>query len=216
MRVLSTIILCALATAQVASSAETETRDTAWPRDLASDAVTADFHRTLVAAEGGDPKAHLLIGLTYVFGEFRDGSKVDQNYQTAEKWLRRSAMAGNSYAQWYLGGMYRQGIGVETNPAEAGKWFLAAAKQGNVKARVNLATLFLEGTGMGRDYDKAYAWASLAAFCGNENANRVVQHALPHVSDRERADALAAEYFKDYGTNDVYGDACVGADTSKH
>lgn len=183
--------------------------------DLGSEAHSADFANMLAAAENGDAKAQLLIGLSYFFGEYRDGSKVEQSYEQAQKWLRRSAAAGNSYAQWHLGGMYLQGKGVALDPGEAAHWYMASAKQGNVSARNNLAIQFLEGTGVPQDYEKAFAWASLAAFCGNKSAGSIAQEALAHLPDRTRAEALAAEYFKSYGTADPYGESCERAVSPK-
>ncbi len=168
----------------------------------------------LRAAGEGDPRAQLLVGLSYFFGEFRDGSKVDQSYDEAERWLRLSANAGNGYAQWQLGGMYSEGIGVTAHQAEAARWFLAAAERGNAGARVNLAIFFLEGTGVEKNYDKAYAWASLAAYCGSENGKRVVRDSLLHLEDKQRADALLAQYFENYGITDPDGESCVRPDVT--
>ncbi|HEX9596242.1 MAG TPA: tetratricopeptide repeat protein, partial [Anaerolineales bacterium] len=151
-------------------------------------------------AERGDHKAQFLIGFSYLTGEYRDGSPVEKNHEKALKWIRLSAEGGYSYAQFHIGGMYQQGIGVAKDDVLAAKWFLEAAKTGNIKARTNIAGLYYEGTGIKQDFEKAYAWASLAAYKGNENAKTLVQLIVPKLKNRKKADLLAGEYFKKYGS----------------
>ena len=171
---------------------------------LAASAASTDFPTMKLHAERGESGAQLLVGLAYYFGEYQDGTSIEVDYEQAVYWLRMAADSGHSYAQWHLGGMYREGKGVQRDIKKAARLFLQAAKSGNVKARVNIAAAFYSGAGVEQDFDRAYAWASLAAVRGNEIAKNLVQKILPKLENRDRADSLAAEYFKKYGVKDPY------------
>jgi TPR repeat protein len=174
------------------------------PLSATGETQRTDFPTMKKYAEKGVVRAQLIVGLTYYFGKYRDGTPVGVDCEQALLWLRKAAEGGDSYAPWHLGGMYREGKRVEFNDKEAARWFLEAAKSGNVKARTNIAFCYYEGTGVEKDFDKAYAWASLAAYRGNANAKALVGKLIPELEDRKRADSLAVEYFKKYGATDPY------------
>ena len=86
---------------------------------LASNAFAAtDFDETKVAAEQGDAKAQVDLGVMYA-----NGDGVPENDAEAVKWFRKAADQGDAKAQFDLGVMYANGDGVPENDAEAVKWF---------------------------------------------------------------------------------------------
>jgi hypothetical protein len=126
-------------------------------------AEALDFATTLKAAEQGDVKAQVNLGLMYDQGEV-----VPQNYQQAVIWYTKGAEQGDADAQANLGVMYKQGIGVTQDYQRALAWYTKAAEQGHAKAQVNLAVMYYEGQGVPQNYGLAYVWSSLAAASGDE------------------------------------------------
>ncbi len=175
-----------------------------WLLFLVTSAYATDFEDMKLAAENGDHAAQLIVGLSYYFGEYRDGSPVPKDDDLAVKWLTNAAQGGDSYSQFHLAGMYHDGLGVETDKRLAAKWYLESAKRGNTKARTNIAEYYFYGTGIEQDFEEAYAWATLASYQGNENAEILVSKVIAELVDREKADAKAVEYFEKYGAIDPH------------
>lgn len=134
------------------------------------------------AAEQGDVKSQLALGLMYA-----NGSNVPQDYAEAAKWLRKAADQGNSQAQYELGLLYVKGQGglprdeaeamrlfrsaadqgdpnsqrllgtmadFQNNYAEAVKWYRKGADEGDPGSQEFLGILYKEGRGVPQDYVK--------------------------------------------------------------
>lgn len=165
----------------------------------------ATFEQMLSAAERGDARAQLSVGLSYYFGQYvQDRSPMPLDYEQAVNWLSQSAEAGNGYAGFHLGGMYSAGEGVEKDSTKAAHFYELAAKAGNMSARHNLAQMYFSGDGVVKDFTQAYAWAALAAYQGAENSKALVSRIIPELADREAANRLAESYFQRYGATDEY------------
>ena len=83
---------------------------------------------------------------------------------------------------------------------------LQAAKSGDATARFMVAYSYYlgeyrDGTKVEKDINKAYAWASLANYQGNTEAAKLINSIIPILGDREAANILAGEYFKQYGVS---------------
>lgn len=126
-------------------------------------AEALDFATTLKAAEQGDAKAQVNLGLMY-----DQGVVVPQDYQQAVIWYTKGAEQGDADAQANLGVMYKEGLGVTQDYLQALSWYTKAAEQGHTKAQVNLAVMYYEGQGIPQNYGLAYVWSSLAAAAGDE------------------------------------------------
>lgn len=102
-----------------------------------------DFKTALVlaqpAAQAGDPKAQVILGLL-----FADGKGVDADAATAVAWFRRAAEQGYASGQYDMGMMTEAGEGVAEDPVEAYKWYALAAAQGDSPAAEKVKEL--EGT----------------------------------------------------------------------
>jgi localization factor PodJL len=122
---------------------------------------TAPLDRLTQAANSGNARAQLIVGLKYV-----DGDGVPSNPTEAAKWLTKAADAGEPVAQYRLGGLYERGTGVAADPVKAVRLYLAAANQGSRKAMHNLAVAYAEGTGVKKDYAEASRWFLKAANLG--------------------------------------------------
>ncbi len=117
--------------------------------------------RLTAAANAGNAKAELIVGLRYL-----DGDGVPVNEAQAAKWLERAAEAGEPVAQYRLGTLFERGRGVTADAAKATHWYQAAAMLGNRKAMHNLAVAYAEGSGTKKDYAEAARWFSKAAALG--------------------------------------------------
>lgn len=124
-------------------------------------APTAPLDRLTQAANSGNARAQLIVGLKYL-----DGEGVPSNPTEAAKWLTKAADAGEPVAQYRLGGLYERGTGVAADPVKAVRLYLAAANQGSRKAMHNLAVAYAEGTGVKKDYAEASRWFLKAANLG--------------------------------------------------
>jgi localization factor PodJL len=122
---------------------------------------TAPLDRLTTAANAGNPRAQLIVGLKYL-----DGDGIPANDGEAAKWLVRAADAGEPVAQYRLGTLYERGRGVPVDAAKAVRWYQAAANQGSRKAMHNLAVAFAEGAGVKKDFTEASRWFLKAANLG--------------------------------------------------
>jgi localization factor PodJL len=124
-------------------------------------APVAPLDRLTAAANAGNPRAQLIVGLKYL-----DGDGVPANDGEAAKWLGRAAEAGQPVAQYRLGTLYERGRGVPADQAKAVHWYQAAAAQGSRKAMHNLAVAYAEGNGVKKDFTEASRWFLKAAMLG--------------------------------------------------
>ena len=69
---------------------------------------------------------------------YKQGNGVQEDCNTASKWFRKSAEAGNTDAQFMLGVMYITGEGVKENSAKGLNWLQLSAQQGNKEALQSL------------------------------------------------------------------------------
>jgi len=103
----------------------------------------------------------LRIGDLY---RFPDAGAADNT--EAEKWYRKSADAGNSFALFRLGQIYDTPGGYDT----ARQWYEKAAAAGDAGAMNNLGILYYFGRGAAQSYDKAREWYEKAAGNGSDVA----------------------------------------------
>lgn len=95
-----------------------------------------------VAAEKGEPSAHMLIGRIY-----QEGLGVAIDPVLAAQWFRRGAELGDVESMFAFGLMLAEGEGIQKNRAGAAQMFDEAARRGHILANYNLALLFLTGDG---------------------------------------------------------------------
>jgi len=122
---------------------------------------TAPLDRLTQAANSGNAKAQLIVGLKYL-----DGDGIPANDGEAAKWLGKAAEAGEPVAQYRLGTLYERGRGIPADAAKAVRWYQAAANQGSRKAMHNLAVAYTEGAGVKKDFVEASRWFLKAANLG--------------------------------------------------
>lgn len=84
----------------------------------------------------GDAEAQYLIG-----NAFYQGKEVEQNFEQAFLWFRRSAEHGNANAQYSLGNVYLMGEGTEQSDEQALYWYGQAATQNHPQAKHNYESL---------------------------------------------------------------------------
>jgi len=89
-----------------------------------------DVEKNLRAAEKGNPKAQLKIGLCYI-----QGNDVPKNPSEAARWFRLAAKQGNAEAAFYLGRAFSTGEGVLKNPEFAYAWFVRSSEHEHKKAQ---------------------------------------------------------------------------------
>jgi hypothetical protein len=118
-----------------------------------------------LAAEQGDAKAQLFLGLG-----FNIGKGVKQDKAEAARWFRLAAEQGNAHAQFLLGVKLSEGQGVKQDYVEAARLYRLAAEQGNVHAQFLLGRMFDEGRGVEQDKVEAMRLYRLAAAQGDKQA----------------------------------------------
>lgn len=101
-------------------------------------APSEEFHRTLEAAEGGDPEAQMRVAEAYLFGL---GVEADQS--EGVRWTLRAAEAGHAKGLLEAGKFYGYGWGVPTDFDRARTCLEAAAAAGQPDGAEQLAFLYL-------------------------------------------------------------------------
>ena len=123
-------------------------------------------------AEAGDDMAQ-----TQYAQMLQTGQGVEKNEAEALKWYRKSAEAGNAYAQANMGVFCQTGgCGMKRDLAKAAEWYGKAAAQGNAYAQFYLSCLYEDGNGVEKDAAKALELLACAAKGGMPNAQ--VKYAL--------------------------------------
>jgi uncharacterized protein len=89
-----------------------------------------------VAAEGGEMRAAVNLGLLYL-----DGLGTEVDYAEALRWTELAAEAGQPIALNNLGHIYENGLGVPANRQTAIDYYQRSADQGYELAADNLARL---------------------------------------------------------------------------
>ena len=131
-----------------------------------------DYELKIIKHESvsGDSGAQLLYGLALLEGRYA----LKPDYPAAVKWLKKSAQAGNHYAQLVLANCYAEGKGVEKNPQQAVQWWQKSADGDNAKAQYHLGQAYLDGLGVKHDAKKAIDWLTLSAEAGNAHAQYLI------------------------------------------
>jgi hypothetical protein len=101
---------------------------------------------------------------------YYDGEEVEQNYVTAAKYIRASALMGYSKAQHNLGMLYEEGEGVSQSYAEAAEWYRKASEKGYAPSQNNLGSLYETGKSVEQDLKYALELYKMASQGGDENA----------------------------------------------
>jgi TPR repeat protein len=135
---------------------------------LALPACTAESRVAAVRshADTGDARAAGVMGEMYA-----NGTDVNQDYNQAAAWWRKSAERGLPQAQYNLGVLYERGQGVPKSEVEARAWYQKAASQGLAAAEFNMGVYAQQGRGgVARDENAAISWYTKAAEQGNADA----------------------------------------------
>jgi uncharacterized protein len=100
-----------------------------------------------------------------IASDFIDGIMAYQNgeYAKAISIFERSAGAGDSRAQYWLGTIYEEGAIVPQDYKRAVNWFERAATQGEADAQYNLAVMYRLGQGVVKSNKESFLWVSRAA-----------------------------------------------------
>ena len=94
------------------------------------------------------------------------GLGTEQDYAEAFKWLEKSAMEGNKFAQFSLANLYYYGNGTEQSYDQAYHWYMKAAEQGQPYAAYAVAQMYANGEAVEKDDVQAqnYYKQALAGF----------------------------------------------------
>lgn len=115
------------------------------------------------AAEGGEYKAMIGLGVLYHFGE----DIVDPDYKKAMYWYRKASEGYEALAYTYIGILYLDGLGVEKDEKSALEWITRGADNSDALGQAVLGSLYLEGHTVKQDYTKAFDLLSRSAAKGN-------------------------------------------------
>ena len=141
-------------------------------------------------AEEGDPEAQFYVGFTYF-----QGLGVTQDNFEAEKWLKKSALQGETNAYSALGFIYRQnGERTLQNVDEAIKWYSLAVDLGDEDAQHNLAGIYVSGWNVPKDVAKAIELHTTLAERGNSDS-QICLGIIYHYEDSDFEDPEKALYW---------------------
>jgi TPR repeat protein len=124
----------------------------------ASEDQSISAKRYLAAAERGDSKAMLELGVLYA-----NGVGGSRNYAEALRWYRLAAAKGERRAMHNIGYMHENGLGVPASHDEAIRWYVMAAEAGDAFAMDILGNMQSAGRGFARSYPEAAKWYRKAA-----------------------------------------------------
>ena len=110
---------------------------------------------------------------------------MNDNYQTAIKWLSLAAKQGVPEAQYNLGTIYFDGLGVVQNFKKAFNNYLMSAENGFAMSQYKLSLLFLNGWGIEKDKIKAFMWVNIAASLDHEKSIKKRDELLQSLSSKE-------------------------------
>ena len=109
-----------------------------------------------------NPIAQYYLGVLY-----HNGFGIDNNYQEAVKWYKKSAAQGNEMAMNNLGSLYQGGKGVNQSMKEALKWYLKAADKDFAPSITSVGYFYEDGVGgLKQSYEEALKWYLKAANLG--------------------------------------------------
>ena len=146
--------------------------------------VTSDL-ALAAAAEDGDPKAQLRLGMAYLKGQ-----GVESDPALALKWIEKAAEQEYADAQYALGAMHHAGRGALQSFPVAFKWFEKAAQKNHADAQYSLGVMYRTGQGVAIDKSKAYIWFNLSAAQGHPRAREARDNLLPALTPEQ---VLAAQ-----------------------
>jgi len=106
-----------------------------------------------------------LLGRAYYRGE-----GVQQSYEKAGEWYRKSADQGNLKAMNNLGIMFLEGQGIPKNEAEGYRWIRMAAEKGDPRASYLCGLLLCQGRGVSTNSEEGIQWLKKSAAMGNSTA----------------------------------------------
>lgn len=125
----------------------------------------ASAYTELMPLAGGNAEAAYYVGMMY-----STGKGVAQDFKESAKWLRKSAEAGNAYAQFNLAQMFGKGQGGLPQRGDlAQRWYQRSADQGYAPAQ-NVIGITHATDPQDPDYKAAAEWLRKAADQGDIGA----------------------------------------------
>jgi len=113
------------------------------------------------ACDKHSAQENLDLGLSYYKGD--KNKNIEQDYDKAFKFLKKSTNQGNLDAQYKLAGMYLYGTGVKRDSKKGMDLYEDAAEKGHIQSQITIGNAYLAGDGVPKDFDKAVQWFTRAA-----------------------------------------------------
>lgn len=132
------------------------------------------FQALRAAAESGDGKAQLQLGIALMTGQAPGG----QDLEAGRDWLGRAAGSGQPEAARFLGLIHLRGMDVITDIDQALDYLRAAAEAGDAEAQFHLGAFLGGSRDAHYDGEAALAWLRQAAEAGQARAMAHLAHAL--------------------------------------
>ena len=94
---------------------------------------------------------------------YHAGEDIQQDYEKAFYWYKKSAEQGNIYAQNNAASMYVSDLlPGKKDYKKAFYWYSKSAERGDILAQTSLGRMYVEGRGCSQDYKKALYWYNKA------------------------------------------------------
>ncbi|MCL2417236.1 MAG: T9SS type A sorting domain-containing protein [Bacteroidales bacterium] len=101
---------------------------------------------------------------------YRLGLGVEQNFETAFRYLKKAAESGHPQTLYGVGFFYYRGLGVEQSYSKAIEYFRAATSQQHGMSAFMLGLIYRNGFGVERDIAQGNLWLEKAKELGNRQA----------------------------------------------
>jgi len=100
---------------------------------------------------------------------------MDGNSQEAIVLFNKSALLGNSIAQYNLGVYYLAGKETPADYKQALRWFLLSADQDNIESTFKLGLMYIRGLGVEKSEQRALHFFKLAAAMDHPSAKEEIE-----------------------------------------
>jgi TPR repeat protein len=162
------------------------------------------------AADQKESYAQRKLGIAYLYGQ--NGAPKDLS--AAFEYLKQSADAGDSVAQYYFAYMYDQGIFVQKDVPTAVTWYRKSADQGYADAQELMGLAYMRGITVPKNLDTARAWLEKAKANGSQKAADDLKslgegdtgvRAAPAAAPAQGSIAMAAPCLNEQNPRTAYG-----------
>lgn len=151
-----------------------------------------EFTNLKEKAENGDSQAQAYIGKEYFLGS----QKVEQDYNEAFLWLKKSIEQGNEEGYGYIAHCYLNGLGVPENTTKALNYCKKSINRNCPYGFFVLGLIHYHGKGANKDYNEAFRLFENAADRGIKKAQEFIGYMYQYGQGVKQEYRNARKYYE--------------------